>query len=215
MIFDAIVPAWNEVKTVANTLLPLRESGCFRRIVLVSDGSTDGTDDVGRSLGFTVLRTPYNLGKGQALKYALRYSLGSGVDGIGFFDADLVNFHAMHAIRLVDEVESGDYVMACGLRDYGNLFNRVQMKLPPITGERVMLRSVVERVPESFWSGFRVEAGLNEAARRLGETKLVVMRGMGIVYKHEKFGIVDGIKRYWKMGVEVRRAMRDARENFV
>ena len=103
--------------------------------------------------------------------------------------------------------------MSIGLRDHGR-WNSWQQTLPPITGERVVTRSLLERVPPSFWSGFRIEAGINEVVRRSGmPVETVLLTGMSIVPKWQKTNDVrGGIEDAARMLRDVLVAMRDARE---
>jgi biofilm PGA synthesis N-glycosyltransferase PgaC len=68
-----IVPAYNEAESIAETLLSLREQTLpAEEIIVVDDCSTDGTTEVARACGATVLRPPHNTGsKAGAQNFAL------------------------------------------------------------------------------------------------------------------------------------------------
>jgi len=68
-----IVPAYNESSTLAETILSLQNQTLKpAEIVVVDDCSTDGTGDLARSLGVTVLRPPAGTGsKAGAQTFAL------------------------------------------------------------------------------------------------------------------------------------------------
>ena len=70
-----IVPAYNEAESLADTIESiLRQTTPPADIVVVDDCSTDGTADVARALGVTVLRPPTNTGsKAGAQNHALRF----------------------------------------------------------------------------------------------------------------------------------------------
>jgi poly-beta-1,6-N-acetyl-D-glucosamine synthase len=70
-----IVPAYNEAECVADTIRSLQaQTLAPTEILLVDDGSTDGTGDVGRKLGITVIRPPRNTGsKAGAQNFALDF----------------------------------------------------------------------------------------------------------------------------------------------
>lgn len=209
----AIIPAWNEAATVAATVAPLLAAGCFARVLVVDDGSTDATAEVARAAGAEVLSLRPNRGKGGAMRVAVESVLRDGVEAVGFFDADLRGFTAEHARALVAPVAQGRAAMVCGLRDYGPAWNSIQRALPPITGERVVRAEVLRALPAHFWSGYRIEMGLNAAALampRLGPVLLVDLPGLGIVNKTEKFGVAEGMVRHARMTREVLCAMRDA-----
>ena len=70
-----IVPAYNEAASVADTIRSLQvQTERPSDIIVVDDGSTDGTGDVARALGVTVVRPPRNTGsKAGAQNFALRH----------------------------------------------------------------------------------------------------------------------------------------------
>src|SRR6266566_9226224 len=69
-----IVPAYNEAASVADTIRSLQaQTAPPREIIVVDDCSTDGTGDVARALGVTVVRPPTNTGsKAGAQSFGLR-----------------------------------------------------------------------------------------------------------------------------------------------
>jgi hypothetical protein len=117
---------------------------------------------------------------------------------------------------MVEDVRRGGATMSCGMRDYGNEFdNRVQLGGPlVITGERCVLRGALERLPARYWSGYRVEVGINEAVRRFGgEVRHRVFDGVRAVMKWEKLGADKGVDAMWRMTEEILEALRDLRED--
>ena len=84
-----VVPAYNEREIIADTLKSLVASTHPVRIVLVDDGSTDGTADIAEALGHpevTVLRQP-NAGKPAALNNGIAHA---GTDVVVMMDGDTV-----------------------------------------------------------------------------------------------------------------------------
>lgn len=71
----AIVPAYNEAASIADTIESLRRQTLpLREIIVVDDCSNDGTGEIARALGVTVLRPPRNTGsKAGAQSYALPF----------------------------------------------------------------------------------------------------------------------------------------------
>lgn len=58
-LLTVIIPAYNEAENVADTVKSLLSQTCPPKMVLVvDDGSTDGTGEVARQAGATVLRPP-------------------------------------------------------------------------------------------------------------------------------------------------------------
>ena len=73
MGLTVIIPAYNEADFVGDTIQSLlAQTLPPDHIILVDDGSTDGTGDVGRRAGITVIRPPHNTGsKAGAQNFAL------------------------------------------------------------------------------------------------------------------------------------------------
>jgi len=88
---SVLVPVFNERNTVVEVLRRIRavEIPLEREIVVVDDGSTDGTRDVLRQLGDSTVKVvmhPVNRGKGAAIRTALENASG---DLVLIQDADL------------------------------------------------------------------------------------------------------------------------------
>ena len=81
-----VVPAHNEVETVGEVVRSVRALGVA--VVLVDDGSTDGTARAAAEAGAAVLRLPMNLGVGAALRCGFRYAAENGYRVAVQCDAD-------------------------------------------------------------------------------------------------------------------------------
>ncbi len=68
-----VVPALNEEMRVGKVVSDLRER--FGRVVVVDDGSVDGTATLARAAGAEVVSHPSNLGQGAALQTGFAYAL--------------------------------------------------------------------------------------------------------------------------------------------
>jgi len=111
-----IVPAYNEVEGIGPVLSGIRttmdDSGIEYEILVVDDGSQDGTAAVAEVAGFRVLRHPQNRGYGAALKTGIRHA---AYDLIAITDADGTypneRIPALYALAVV-----GEYDMVVGAR---------------------------------------------------------------------------------------------------
>jgi glycosyltransferase involved in cell wall biosynthesis len=83
-----IIPAFNEAEALPAVLADLAELDLDHDVVVVDDGSTDGTADVARAGGATVLELPFNLGIGGALRTGFLYAVREGYDRAVQFDGD-------------------------------------------------------------------------------------------------------------------------------
>lgn len=82
----AIVPAFNEEKSLPALIAELRQVGCD--IVVVNDASTDATEQVAKACGAAVLSLPVNLGIGGAVQTGFLYAVRSGYDAVVQVDGD-------------------------------------------------------------------------------------------------------------------------------
>ena len=76
----AIVPAFNEEASIARVVGELLAYDSGLRVVVVDDGSTDGTAEIARASGAKVLSLPFNLGIGGAVQTGFRYAWEQGFD---------------------------------------------------------------------------------------------------------------------------------------
>lgn len=108
-----VVPAFNEAEVLGGTLSSLLPFGYS--IVVVDDGSDDGTGHIARRFPVHYLRHPINLGQGAALQTGMRYALEQGAEVIVHFDAD-GQHPASQIPSLVAPVLAGECDVALGSR---------------------------------------------------------------------------------------------------
>lgn len=108
-----LIPAKNEAEPLRTLLPVLQLSVPAAEIIVVDDGSSDGTADVARQLGAKVVRHPYSMGNGAAIKTAARTASG---EVLVFLDAD-GQHNAEEVPALVQELEKG-YDMVVGARTF-------------------------------------------------------------------------------------------------
>jgi glycosyltransferase involved in cell wall biosynthesis len=101
-----VLPAWNEAHNLPAVIEELRRERAGDVLLVVDDGSTDGTASVARGLGCRVLRMPLHLGYGGAVQAGMKYSLRKGFPVAVTFDAD--GQHDPRDVQaLVDAVAAG------------------------------------------------------------------------------------------------------------
>src|SRR3954453_18205813 len=84
----AILPAYNEGEMVARVVREVRRNAPNFDVLVVDDGSTDGTAAEAESEDAIVLRHPYNLGIGGAMQSGYKYALRHGYDVAVQVDGD-------------------------------------------------------------------------------------------------------------------------------
>jgi glycosyltransferase involved in cell wall biosynthesis len=104
-----VIPAYNEEMNIHRVLDELRLAN-YHEVILVDDGSKDKTATIAREHGAIVVRHPYNIGNGAAVKTGIRAATG---DIIVLMDSD--GQHPPSDIpRLISYI--GDYDMVVGAR---------------------------------------------------------------------------------------------------
>ena len=84
--FCVVIPAYNEVATIREVVT--RTLAFCDRVLVVDDGSTDGTAQVLARLPVTVLRHTNNRGKAAALWSGFERALADGADAVITLDGD-------------------------------------------------------------------------------------------------------------------------------
>lgn len=75
-----IVPAYNEAGSLPGLIEELRAVPMALDVVVVDDGSRDGSWLIAERHGVTALRNPFNLGIGGAMQTAYKYAVENGYD---------------------------------------------------------------------------------------------------------------------------------------
>jgi glycosyltransferase involved in cell wall biosynthesis len=157
-----IVPAYEEAQVIGLVLEDLRTVGC--NVVVVDDGSSDGTGGKALEYGATVLRHVVNLGQGAALQTGIEYALKRGASHICTFDAD--GQHSAASIPvLIEQLDQSGCDIVLGSRTLGSsvgmpavkkwllrlalCFTRLHSGLPVTdthNGLRMMTRAAAQKI---------------------------------------------------------------------
>jgi hypothetical protein len=120
------IPAWNEQESLPGVLAELKRDLPEAQVLVVDDGSTDGTADVAREHGAQVLSFGENRGLRAAIAAGYGYAAEHGYAYCGRVDAD--GQHPVAELRrLLELVRSGRWDVAVGSRFAsagGNGFSR-------------------------------------------------------------------------------------------
>ena len=205
MIF-VVLPALNEARTIERTVRRLAEtaSGESRsyHVVLVDDGSTDGTAEraqagAGSVVPITVLRHEENLGLGAGIRTGLYWCLdhGSDADVVAMMDADDTQPPELLP-RMVEGIERGYDVVIASRYQPGAVVQGV----PPVrrllssAGRRLFRFAFPIRGVRDYTCGYRAYAV--PALRRAR-----VVYGDELVTQHGFEATVDLLLRLRQVGI--------------
>ena len=189
----ALIPAYNEEDRIGTTVEALRWRPEIDEIVVVDDGSTDGTAQAARDAGASSVITQANAGKGAALTAAYREARDRA-DVFLLLDGDL-GASAAEAVKLLTPIlrDEADMVVgmlppdpefaATGQSGGSGLVVRLANKgiekatgktfKQPLCGQRAVRKAVLDKIAEGrdaniFARGFGVEVGLTIGTLRAG-----------------------------------------------
>lgn len=115
MLLSVLIPAYNEINNIQNILKKIGEVNIPMEIIVVDDGSTDGTRELLTTLKSDKIKVVFhekNQGKGGAIKTAIEHSKG---DIIIIQDADL-EYDPQDYYKLIPVIESGKEKVVYGSR---------------------------------------------------------------------------------------------------
>ena len=164
MRVGVVIPAFQAAATIGDVVARTRSAvtGGATEIIIVDDGSRDGTGDEGRGTGATLVIHPRNRGKGFALRTGIAKACALGAAVIVTIDAD--GQHPPEEIpRLLQPIAEGraDLVLGARQRNHAmplsrrftnwlsaSLASRIggQQVRDAQTGFRAFTREVAERV---------------------------------------------------------------------
>ena len=113
-----IIPAFNEVDALPAVLAELAAHVPDHYVIVVDDGSNDGTHLAAVDGGATCLRLPFNLGIGGALRLGFRHAVREGYDRAYQFDAD-GQHDATQITALLTALDDADMVIGSRFADDG------------------------------------------------------------------------------------------------
>lgn len=207
----AIVPAFNEEARLGTVLETLVGAHCLDEIVVVNDGSRDGTLSVARSFApVKAIDLVENQGKGAAMRAGAEQT---DADILLFLDADLIGLAEPHVDDLVDPILSGAADMTVGVFRGGRLATDLSHFLVSyISGQRALRRDLFLSIPGIGRSRSGIETLITRHVKSQGlRVQNVVMQGLTHPMKEEKMGFLPGVRARAKMYLEIARIVMDGK----
>jgi len=148
-----VIPAFRAAAALPGVVARARRQAPGARVIVVDDGSDDGTAAAAEGAGAAVLRHPENLGKGRALATGLAAAVEGGAERVVTLDAD--GQHPPEAIPLLLEpIANGTSDLVVGARARGAGGMPPGRRLTNWLSSTLLSRAVGFAVPDSQ-SGFR------------------------------------------------------------
>jgi glycosyltransferase involved in cell wall biosynthesis len=198
----AIVAAYDEAGNIHHVLHALTAYPGFDEIIVVDDGSSDGTAAVAVSFPVRLIRHEKNRGKGQAMTTGVE---ASDADILFFCDADMHGIDDNMLDGILRPVLDGESEMVIAMRNWRMYYAESVLSLIPILGgQRALTRRLWEKVPHEYKERFMIETALNFYARYWGNGFLYrVTPGLKQIIKERKYGFWKGFKARIRMSGEV------------
>ncbi len=152
MTICALIPAYNEADAIAGVVTAVKPH--VAEVVVIDDGSEDGTGDRALRAGAVCLRLDKNRGKGTALRHALARIPPGEFTHLLFMDGD--GQHRPEDIPfLVEEARTGGADLVIGARSFDRAAMPRSRHFSNTVGSRLASRLVGRPILDSQ-SGFRL-----------------------------------------------------------
>jgi glycosyltransferase involved in cell wall biosynthesis len=173
----AIIPTYNEERNIAGVLEVLHSSDLLDEIIIVDDGSMDGTVQIIQEFAIKdkrihLIKHDKNQGKGQAIFTGWA---ATNSPYLLLLDADLHDLTPEHLFALMAPVLDNQVDMTLGLF-WGGHFNTdfSSWSTPFLTGQRGLRSEILNHISRQAASGYGFEVALTVAANQAGYRKRIV-----------------------------------------
>jgi len=159
-----LIPVYNEARSIGNLVSEIRSNYPQFDILVIDDGSSDGSGEKARAAGAKILWHAFNLGDGAARQTGFLYAIRRGYDFVIHLDGDRQH-SPREIINFLSALREGEADLIVGSRFRGecnynlSLAKRIGMKLFSITCSLAVGQKITDPT-----SGFR---GLNRKALKI------------------------------------------------
>jgi glycosyltransferase involved in cell wall biosynthesis len=209
-----IIPAYNEAKHIGRVLDQVLTCSFIDEVIVVNDGSTDGTKElVSRYSGVKLVNQRNNLGKGAAIVAGIK---AAKFDVLLFLDADLVSLKTKHLLELLAPIvyfkRAKMTLGVFGLKEI-NSTNLASRMFPSITGQRAMRRDALPSLEKILTSRYGVDLLLTKSVAKKDQ-EIVKLDGLSQVVKEKKVNKpIKAVKQRIKMYSEIAATSRSIKRN--
>lgn len=217
---SVVIPIYNEISTIHEILKRVEGTGLAREIIMVDDGSTDGTRDALRELeaqnkkGVVILYHESNSGKGAAVKTGIERATGSI---ILIQDADL-EYDPRDYPKLLDPILDGradvvygsrflggphrvlffwHYLVNRGLTFLSNILTNINLTDMEV-GYKVFRKEVLDKITiRSKRFNFEPEITAKISKQRIRIYEVPIMYAGRTYEEGKKIGFMDGVEALW------------------
>lgn len=164
-----VIAAYNEATMIGEVVADVRR--VFGHVIVVDDGSRDGTARIARAAGATVLVHPINLGQGAALQTGIAYALRSGAAQVVTFDAD-GQHRPEDALNMVDVMDKRGAQVVLGSRFLGATENMATSRRWLLRAATVFTRLTTGLKVTDAHNGLRLLRADAAAAIRIRQNRM-------------------------------------------
>lgn len=205
MKISCIIPAYNEEKSIANTLRVITAVPELFEIIVVNDCSKDSTRNIIETFpNVKLINNEQNMGKSKSVARGIEESTG---DYLFFIDADLLGLTSETIKSLIQPIERGVADVVISYRENTPKWFIALVGVEILSGDRIFPRSLLVGHMEGFKAlpSYGMEVYLNKI---IIENKLrvasVLMNGVQNDFKWNKRGVLYGLKQeinMWRNGI--------------
>jgi glycosyltransferase involved in cell wall biosynthesis len=196
---SAIVPCYNENGRIENVLKVLSSSSLIREIIVIDDGSTDGTEkSVKNFKKVRYFRNKKNKGKAYSMNEGVKKAKSSV---IFFCDADLKDLTPSIVNSIIFPVLKKEYEMYIGIRN--NLMQKTWKLVALNSGERALTKETWNKIPPFYKHRFRIEYGMNKFIKKNNGKIGYKVFPYFQTLKETKYGFLKGTFFRWWLNFDV------------